>query len=84
MLKYDWYIDFKIKKLGVGVRWLRVYQCEREEMNKLYIVNENNKICYTVQYIKVQYLYILLCYMYAHYMYLLVNVTRWNNEILNK
>ena len=62
------------------------YQCEREK-NAFYklwfIVNENNKICYTLQHITVQDVYIFtICY--VHSMYLLVKVTCWNNGILNK
>ena len=45
-------------------------------------MNENNKICYTVQHIKVQDVYILPGY--VHSMYLMVKVTWWNNGILNK
>jgi len=50
----------------LGVRRLHVYQCEREKMHKLYS-ERKHKICYTVQHIKVQDLYIftMLCTFYV-------------------
>jgi len=45
------------------------YMCTSVNVKKCisYIVNENNKICYTVQYIKVHFLYIftMLCMIYV-------------------
>jgi len=60
------------------------YMCTSVSVKKCIsqIVNENYKICYTVQSIKVQDLYILPCY--VHCMYLLLKVTCWNNVIFNK
>ena len=50
------------------------YMCTSVNVKKCisYIVNKNYTICYTVKYIKVQYLYFLPCY--VHSMYLLVKV----------
>ena len=73
------------KKLAHGgVKAFGDYMCTSVNVKKCisYIGNENYKICYTVQYIKVQVLYILPCY--GHAMYLLVKVTCWNNVIFNK
>ena len=45
------------------------YMCTNVNVKKCisYIVNENFKICYTVQFIKVQDLYILPCYVHSMY-----------------
>jgi len=52
-----------------GVKTFNDYMCTSKNVKKcisyMYIVNENNKICYTVQHIKVQVLYILLCTFYV-------------------
>jgi len=58
------------KKLAHGgVKAFDDYMCTSVNMKKCksYIVNENNKICHTVQYLKVQDLYIftVLCIFYV-------------------
>jgi len=80
------YLDLQAcKKLSHGgVKAFDDYMCTSVNVKKWisYIVNENNKICYTVQHIKVQDLYIFtMLHVYVHSMYLLV--TCWNSGILN-
>ena len=53
------------------------YMCTSKNVKHCisYIVNENYKICYTVQYIKVKYKIYTFLPCYVHSMYLLVKVT---------
>ena len=64
-----------LKLAHAGVKAFDDYLCTSVNVKKCilisYIANENDKICYTVQYIKVQDLYIFT----MHSIYLLVNVT---------
>ena len=65
------YLDLQAcKKLAhSGLKAFDDYMCTSVNVKKCisYIVNENDKICYSVQYIKVQDLYILV----YHAMYIL-------------
>jgi len=66
------YLDLQARKKRAhsGVKAFDDYMCTSVNVKKCilsYIVNENYKICYTVQYIKVQdlYLFTMLCTFYV-------------------